>query len=127
VNEPGRRAKRVGQIVRDHVGRFLVTQVADPRLSRVVITDVQMSGDLSIAHLSIRLLGGTSKGDEPRLTLTQLQLISGRLRRSLGPKLQLRRVPELRFSFDSGYEAEERVEQILTEIYGERDKADEKT
>jgi ribosome-binding factor A len=122
VTEPGRRAKRVAQIVRDCVSRFLVTQAADSRLSGVVITDARVSDDLSVAHLAFRFLNGPATLKEQRQTIRQLQLLSGRLRKLLGPELRLRRVPEIRFAFDTGIDAQQRVEMILEEIRAESTK-----
>lgn len=117
--EAGRRAQRVAQLIRDVAAKFLVTQTDDARLTRVVITDVRVSDDLSIVHLSFRLMTGQPSPEDQEQTLKQLQVISGRLRKVLGPQLQLRRVPELRFVIDKGYDAQQRVEQILAEIRAE--------
>lgn len=116
MTEASRRSKRVAQVVRDHVAKFLVTQAADSRLAQVVITDARISDDLSIVHLGFRLLGGSFGSDEQGKVLKQLQMITGRLRKSLGPELQLRRVPEIRFVPDKGYDAQKRVEELLDEI-----------
>ena len=122
ATEPSRRAKRVAQIIRDRVSLFLVTQAADPRLSCLVITDARVSDDLSVAHLAFRFLNGPAALDEQRQTLKQLQLLTGRLRRLLSPELRLRRVPEIRFAFDTGIDAQQRVETILEEIRSESTK-----
>ena len=42
------------------------------------------------------------------------------LRRSIAPRLGLRRVPELRFHYDSGQDAIDRIETLLGEIERER-------
>lgn len=117
--EASRRAQRVAQLIRDVAAKFLITQTNDARLSRVVITDAKVSDDLSIVHLSFRLMTGQPSPEDQEQTLKQLQVISGRLRKVLGPQLQLRRVPELRFVIDKGYDAQQRVEQILAEIRSE--------
>jgi len=119
VSEPSRRAKRVAQTIRDHVARYIVTQVGDARLVQVVVTDVRVSDDLGVAHIGVRLLVSHNRDGEHRQCIKQLQLLAGRLRRSLAPVLGLRRVPELRFSFDEGYDEVQRVEQILKEIHSE--------
>ncbi len=119
MTEPSRRSKRVADIVRDHVARFLVTQASDARLSQVVITEARISDDLGVVHLAFRLLNGPLTSDDENKTLHQLQLITGRLRKMIGPELRLRRVPEIRFVVDKGYDARQRVEQILAEIRSE--------
>ena len=116
MSEPSRRTKRIAQLIRDHVARYLVAEVGDPRLTQVVISEVRVSDDLSIAWLGVRLLLDRGSEAERRRCIKQLQLLAGRLRRSLAPALGLRRVPELRFSFDEGIDAQRRVEAILQEI-----------
>lgn len=119
MSEPSQRAKRIAQTIRDHVATYLVSQVGDKRLTHIVLTEVRVSDDLSIAWVGVRLLLGRGTGLERRQCLKQLQLLAGRLRRSLAPALGLRRIPELRFAFDEGFDAQQRVEEILKEISSE--------
>lgn len=116
MNEPNRRSKRIAQLIRDHVANYLVKQVDDNRLSLVVVSDVRISDDMSIAWLSVRLLGSSGTDAQRAQCVRQLQVLAGRLRKSLAPTLALRRVPELRFAFDDGVDAQMRVEAILKEI-----------
>jgi ribosome-binding factor A len=116
LNESNRRTKRIAQLIRDHVARYLVSQVGDKRLAQVVISDVGVSDDLSIAWLSVRTLTSQGNDVERKQCVKQLQLLAGRLRKSLSSALGLRRVPELRFAFDDGLDAHHRVEEILHEI-----------
>ncbi len=43
------------------------------------------------------------------------------LRRQIGARVRLRRVPELRFEFDQSVQHQDRVEQILLELQAERE------
>jgi len=119
LNEPSRRTKRIAQLIRDHVANYLVTEVDDKRLSQVVVSDVHISDDLSIAWLSVRLLNASASDAERSQSVRQLQRLAGRLRKVLAPALGLRRVPELRFAFDAGVDAQLRVEAILKELNDE--------
>ena len=123
MNESNRRTKRIAQLIRDHVARYLVSDVDDTRLTQVVITDVRISDDLSIAWMSVRMLVSQGTEAERKRCVKQLQVLAGRLRKSLAPVLGLRRVPELRFAFDEGVDAQHRVEDILKEIDSDRDKS----
>jgi ribosome-binding factor A len=116
LTESSRRSKRVAQVVRDQVARFLVTQAADARLAKVVITDARITDDLSVVHLGFRVLSGSFTPEDQSRILKQLEMITGRLRKIIGPELQLRRVPEIRFVPDKGYDAQKRVEELLEEI-----------
>ncbi len=116
LKEPGRRTKRIAQLIRDHVATYLATEVGDRRLAQVIVSDVRVSNDLSVAWIGIRLLFSQASDIERRQCIKQLQLLAGRLRRSLAPTLGLRRVPELRFAFDDALDAQRRIEELLEEI-----------
>lgn len=116
LKESGRRTKRIAQLIRDHVATYLATEVGDRRLAQVIVSDVRVSNDLSVAWIGIRLLFSQASDIERRQCIKQLQLLAGRLRRSLAPTLGLRRVPELRFAFDDALDAQRRIEELLEEI-----------
>ena len=48
TSEPGLRARRVAASVRERLTQLLTTDVSDPSLVGVVLTDVQMPDDLSV-------------------------------------------------------------------------------
>jgi ribosome-binding factor A len=64
----------------------------------------------------------TSLGDPKARRESQraLQRAAPFLRRQLGRRLRLRRIPELQFFFDESIERHDRIEQILQEIHAER-------
>jgi ribosome-binding factor A len=43
------------------------------------------------------------------------------LRRQIGARVRLRRVPEIRFEFDRSVENQDRIERILLDLQAERD------
>ena len=45
------------------------------------------------------------------------------LRRQIGARMRLRRVPELRFEFDRSVENQDRIERILLDLQAERARA----
>jgi len=117
----GRRGKRVAELVRAHFADMLRRELDDPTLAAVVVTEVEVTADLSIATIHVRLLAGDDAAARKRL-LTRLKRASNLLRRALAPRLALRKAPELRFFYDAGHDAVRRVEELLGEI--ERDKQD---
>jgi len=106
--------------VRTALCSALQTRLGDPTLSRLVVTGVLVTDDLGLATINVRLLSGTGSEDEQRSVLRHLARASGRLRQALGPALGLRRVPELRFYYDTGLEAVSRVDELLMEIASEK-------
>lgn len=118
MNAQSIRAKRVADSLRAYLTEALSRDIGDPRLARVVVTDVGLPDDLSIARVSVRLLGADD-ADARRDVMEGLNRAASRLRKAIGPKLRLRRVPELRFSYDAGHDAALRVETLLKEIADE--------
>jgi ribosome-binding factor A len=115
----GRRGKRVAELVRLHFTDVLRRELDDPALAAVVVTTVEVTADLSIATLGVRLLADDDEAARRKL-VTRLKRASSMLRRALSPRLALRKAPELRFFYDTGHDAAQRVEDLLDEI--ERDK-----
>lgn len=109
----------MAELVRLHFTDVLRRELDDPALAAVVVTTVEVTPDLSIATLGIRLLAGDDEASRKQL-ITRLKRASSALRRALAPRLALRKSPELRFFYDTGHDATRRVEELLGEI--ERDK-----
>ena len=90
--------------------------VHDPGIGFITLTRVKVSPDLQLARVYY-----TSLGDEAarRETARALERATGFFRRQIGERLQLRRVPELKFQFDESIGHQDRVEQILRELHEE--------
>lgn len=110
----GRRPKRVAERLREHLARVVVTELADPRLLGISVTHVEVTPDLGYGDVYVRVLGATDEKGQ-QAVLQALGRARGRLRRDLGPALGLKRVPELRFHYDTGPDARARVEELLEE------------
>jgi ribosome-binding factor A len=91
-------------------------EISDPRLVSLVISEVTVVDDLSVANIKVRLLSPETTPEQRREVMWQLARAAARLRRAVGAGLRLRRVPELRFSYDMGPDATARVEDLLAEI-----------
>lgn len=122
-SEHSLRALRVAHSVKRVVTDFLARDVSDPLLASVLVTDVELTADLGIATVKVRLFVG---GDDParrKKVVKSLGRLGGRLRKGLGESLALKRVPEVRFVYDVGADATLRVEELLADIAREK-KAD---
>ena len=52
----GRRTKRVAELIQRHFADVLRREVDDPRFAAVVVTGVEISDDLMVAKIGVRLL-----------------------------------------------------------------------
>jgi len=121
----GLRGRRVAETIKHHLTDALARELMDPRLANLVITDVEVPDDLGMARVLVRRLVGDDDPHGRKATLRALSRVAGRLRRSLAPRLGLKRVPELRFAYDTGLDHARRVDELLREIAEEQSEQDE--
>ena len=116
MSDDTRRIERVAGLVRAHLTELMHRELGDDELASVVVTSVEVTKDLSIARILVRSLSTSDDPERRRDLMRRLRKVTPRLRRALGPRLELRRVPELRFEFDMGGDASARVAELLGEI-----------
>ncbi|HZB25321.1 MAG TPA: 30S ribosome-binding factor RbfA [Vicinamibacterales bacterium] len=109
----GTRPGRVADQLRAEISDLLTREVHDPGIGFLTITHVKVTPDLQVARLYYTTLGDARARRE---TERALQRVTPFLRRHLGRRLRLKRVPELEFFFDEAIERGDRVERILQEI-----------
>jgi ribosome-binding factor A len=117
--ERGMRARRVAEGVREELASLLADEVRDPKAVGVVLTRVEMAGDLRSARVHVRLLEGGDDAERRAAALQALARASGMLRREVTQRLGLRYAPALAFVYDEGLDATARVEELLAEIASE--------
>ena len=109
----GSRPDRVADQIRAELALLLTREVHDPGIGFVTITRVQMTPDLQQARVFY-----TALGDDKARKNTERAI--GRagpfLRRQIGSRLRLKRVPELTFLYDESIAGQDRIEQLLNEI-----------
>jgi ribosome-binding factor A len=113
------RPARVGAQVRQELARLVSRDLADPRLTELVVTNVVMSGDLRLAKVLWRLATVASGAEHEARRAdakTALERSSGRLKKAVTARLKLRYAPELRFVYDAGQDARDRIELLLHEV-----------
>jgi ribosome-binding factor A len=113
----GSRPDRVGEQIRQEVSQILSTEVRDPGVGLVTLTRVKVSPDLQVARIYYTLMGDEKAQKE---TARAIERATPFVRRQLGARLSLRRVPELHFHFDKSVGHQDRIEQVLLELEAER-------
>jgi ribosome-binding factor A len=107
------RPDRIADQIRSELAQLLARDVHDPGVGFLTLTYVKVTPDLQIARVYY-----TSLGDEnaQRESAKALRRAAPFLRRHLGQRLRLRRVPELEFFYDESIARQDRIEQILQEL-----------
>jgi ribosome-binding factor A len=115
----GRRPRRVADTIRSYVAEALTRELFDPRLEGVTITRVEVGTDLSLAKIYLRAIAGTRDEKQKLEVEKAANRAAAVLRRGLGPRLGIKKTPELSFFYDTAQDAVDRIEALLGEI--ERD------
>jgi ribosome-binding factor A len=107
------RTERVDELLRQEITVILAREVADPRIGFVTVTDVETAPDLRHARVWVSVIGTQAQKDE---TVAALGRAMGFVRRELGTRLRLKRIPELHVRLDETAERGTRVLQLLQEL-----------
>jgi ribosome-binding factor A len=110
----GSRPDRIADQIRAELADLLAREVHDPGVGFVTLTRVQVSGDIQQARVFY-----TALGDERtrRNSARALERAGAFLRRQIGARLRLKRVPALIFVYDDSIAGQDRIEQILNDIH----------
>lgn len=109
------RNQRLGAQVLRTLSELLRSEVKDPRLATVSLTDVELSRDLSVARVYFSLL---NPDDDPAPVLAGLQKASGFLRSKLGGAMKIRHIPELRFQHDDSIAHGSAISKLIQDALG---------
>jgi ribosome-binding factor A len=107
-----RRTDRLNEQLRQEITLLVRDEVRDPRVGLATITAVQTSPELDHAKVYFTTLG---EDDERKEVLAGLRSAAPFLRRELGKRMHVRRVPELHFEIDRVLEEAQRIERLLHE------------
>ena len=109
----GSRPDRVADQIRGELALLLAREVHDPGIGFITLTRVQVTPDLQQARVFY-----TALGDEKtrRNSDRALERAIPFLRRQIGSRLRLKRVPELKFIYDESIAGQDRIEQLLNEL-----------
>ena len=89
-------------------------ELKDPRISQLLsIVKVNVSGDLSYATVYVSAIEGSEATES---SVKGLKSAAGYLRRELGRRLSLRKVPELRFIADDSIERSAHISSIINSL-----------
>ena len=107
------RTDRIDELLRQEIGAILTREVQDPRIGFVTITDVETAPDLSTAKVWVSIIG---QPDERANTMRALERAMPFVRRELGSRIRLRRMPALLVRADDTAERGTRVLRLLAEL-----------
>ncbi|HAZ63600.1 MAG TPA: 30S ribosome-binding factor RbfA [Armatimonadetes bacterium] len=110
------RQNRVAAAIHREVATLIQTEMRDPRLAKVTITNATVSRDLTQARVFVSVLGERPELDAAVEALTDA---AGFVRSKVGPRLRLRTVPNFTFVPDDSAARAQRLDAIFREHQAE--------
>jgi ribosome-binding factor A len=111
MSDPAK-VRKHAERVRELVASAVRTQIKDPRLGMVTITDARITADLREATVFYTVLGDA---EEQAGTAAALESAKGRLRGPVGRALGLRHSPSLSFVMDNVQQTVKHIDDLLAE------------
>ena len=109
------RKHRIAAEIQRLLNELLLAEVKDPRLASARVSEVEVTGDLSLATVHFNTLG---LDDDPAPIKEGFEQARGFFRSRVARALQLRRVPELRFRHDTSARRAVELSQLIDEVRG---------
>jgi ribosome-binding factor A len=104
------RMRRVDEAIRQVIGDAVASELKDPRVGFVTVTDVRTSADLSHARVYVSVLG---EPDARAATMDGLSSAHGYLQRRIAGELHLKRTPTLEFAYDDTTDRAMRLDALI--------------
>ncbi len=105
--------QRVAEQLRITLSELLLSEVNDPRVQGVTITEVDIDRELMHADIKVNALGEEERAAE---VMAGLNSAHSFLRRELGQRLRLRKIPQLHFHWDYSLQQALEIENLLDQL-----------
>jgi ribosome-binding factor A len=112
------RCQRVGDQLKNEISIMLLKEIKDPRIGFVTVMDVEVSPDLSHAEVYFSVLGSEQERAD---SLAGLRSTASWMRREMGRRLHLKRIPALHFRYDDTPVKGDHLEELLSRLHRERE------
>ena len=99
----------------------IVREMKDPRISPMTtILRVEATNDLKLAKVKVSVYDKSD--DISKETVAQLNRAEGFIARDLGKRVDIRRIPTLKFTLDDSIEYAVHISEIINQLNSERKK-----
>ena len=119
---PGRSLRVADQIQRD-LSDIIFSELKDPNVGMVTITEVKVTPDYANARVYVTMLDDNP--ETVQKTLDSLQRASGFIRMQLGKRLHIHTLPQLTFVYDNSIAEGIALSHLIDVANSERAKDDE--
>ena len=109
------RTDKLDSLLLREISSILQTEISDPKLGFVTVSEVRVSPDLSYAKVFVSFLG---KNYKKRDGLEVLQRSKGYIKSLLAKRLSMRKIPDLHFTVDDSLDKAMKIDEILARNKG---------
>ena len=106
------RSERVAGLMRRELAQLVQSEVKDPKVGFVSISDVEVTRDLAHAKVFVTVFNADQAAD----SIEALQRAAGFLRTRLGQNMRIRNVPQLHFRHDDSVETGMRMDELIDSV-----------
>lgn len=106
------KSKKTASLFAREISRILLEEVKDPHAKYVTITDCDVTNDLSFAKVYFTCLNKDKKEE----TEKALNKASNYIEISLSKKIEIRKMPQISFHYDTSIEYGEEIEKKIEEL-----------
>ena len=112
------RIEKLQELIKQEVGKMLLTDIKDPRIGFVTVTEVEMTGDLREAKIFVSIMGND---EQIKSSWEGLQSALGFIRREIGKRIKIRFTPEISFELDKSLDYSEHIQKLLLKVKKEEE------
>ena len=116
---PSIRLLKINELLKREISDIIHSEIKDPKVGFVTITNVNITKDLKYATVRISVLG---KDKKRQTTIQCLNNAAGFIQHILSTRIRLRSMPKIIFKLDTTINHSLRVQQLLEEIHNKEKK-----
>ena len=106
------KTEKLGSLFTREISRIILEDVKDPKIKFVTLTGCDITNDLSFAKVYFTCLDREHKEDIEKA----LNKASGFIEISLSKKIDIRKMPNISFHYDTSIEYGEEIEKKIEEL-----------
>ncbi|MDD4600939.1 Ribosome-binding factor A [bioreactor metagenome] len=114
------RVEKVQEFIKQEMSKIILTELKDPRIGFVTVTNVEATGDLRHAKVFVSLMGSDEQKAD---TWAGLHKALGFMRAEIGKRIRIRCTPELSLHLDESLKYSAHIQELLLKIKQQEESA----
>lgn len=107
------RYERIASNFAKEISYILMTEIKDPMIKFVTVTDCEVTNDLSFAKVYVTVLDQENKDE----ILSSLNNAHEFIEMTLSKRIEIRKMPKISFLYDESMENGQKIEEIINKLH----------